>query len=187
MAQAALHRGAQVTVVAVNLPNLQSPDLAGMTVIPVTTAMELQQAMQSQFSQADITVMCAAVGDVRPRDYVAAKLPKASLPEALPLAPVPDIVAQLAQQKQPHQQLIGFAAQAGTMSEIITAAREKLVRKQLDAIVANAVHTPDTGFGANTNQGIFLHRDGRQQVTSVVSKLALGHQLWDFITDTKTH
>ncbi|MFN5854337.1 MAG: bifunctional phosphopantothenoylcysteine decarboxylase/phosphopantothenate--cysteine ligase CoaBC [Pseudanabaenaceae cyanobacterium] len=183
IAQSALHRGAQVTLVAANLANPQSPDLAGMEVIPVTTALELQEVMEDRFSQAEITVMCAAVGDVRPQNYIPTKLPKASLPETLPLARVPDIVAQLAKQKQSHQQLIGFAAQSGSTVEIITAAQEKLARKQLDAIVANAVNSNETGFGVDTNQGIFLHRDGRQEITPLVSKLALGHRLWNFLTE----
>jgi phosphopantothenoylcysteine decarboxylase/phosphopantothenate--cysteine ligase len=186
IAQAALHRGAKVTLVAANLANPHSPELAGMEVIPVTTARELQQIMEEQFSQADLIVMCAAVGDVRPQNYTAAKIPKADLPQDLPLVPIPDIVAQLAQRKQSHQQLIGFAAQVGSMTEIMAAARDKLARKHLDAIVANAVHRPETGFASETNQAIFLHRDGRQQTTALVSKLSLGHQLWDFLMEAES-
>ncbi|MEJ1935698.1 bifunctional phosphopantothenoylcysteine decarboxylase/phosphopantothenate--cysteine ligase CoaBC, partial [Nostoc sp. NIES-2111] len=110
LAQAALHRGAQVTLVH-GAANWDVP--LGVQAIPIISAEEMQQVMLEYLPNADIIIMSAAVADVKPKDYSTEKLPKRSLPRSLPLEPVPDIVAQLGQLKQPHQRLIGFAAQTG--------------------------------------------------------------------------
>jgi phosphopantothenoylcysteine decarboxylase/phosphopantothenate--cysteine ligase len=96
----------------------------------------------------------------------------------LPLQAVPDIVAELATLKQPHQRLIGFAAQTG---DIIPPALEKLHRKQLDAIAANPIDQPNSGFGSASNQAVFLDRHGRQQTIAPCSKLKMAHRLLDFV------
>jgi phosphopantothenoylcysteine decarboxylase/phosphopantothenate--cysteine ligase len=175
LAQAAWHRGANVTLVH-GLAHWDVP--SGIQAIPVISAEEMQQVMLEYLPHADVIVMSAAVADVKPRDYSTAKLPKRSLPQALPLEPVPDIVAQLAQLKQPHQILIGFAAQTG---DIITPAKEKLQTKKLDVIVANPIDQPDSGFGSNNNQAIFLDGQNHQLEIAQCSKLEMAHHLFDFV------
>jgi phosphopantothenoylcysteine decarboxylase/phosphopantothenate--cysteine ligase len=145
--------------------------------IAVTTAAEMHQTMLAQLPQADWVIMAAAVADVRPRDRAPEKLPKASLPDSLPLSPVPDIVAQLAQLKRPTQVLIGFAAQTG---EIELPALKKLQSKGLDAIVANPIDQPNSGFGSSFNQAVLLSRDGQKQVIPQSSKRHLAHSIFDF-------
>jgi phosphopantothenoylcysteine decarboxylase/phosphopantothenate--cysteine ligase len=178
LAQAALHRGATVTLVHAPMETGLLALVPQARRIPVTNADEMHKAMLTYLPEADWIVMAAAVADVRPADYHAEKLPKRSLPSSLALAPVPDIVADLSQHKQPHQKLIGFAAQTG---DILPPAQEKLQRKNLDAIVANPIDQPNSGFGSDQNQAIFLDAHGRKQVIPPCSKLALAHQLFDFV------
>jgi phosphopantothenoylcysteine decarboxylase / phosphopantothenate---cysteine ligase len=173
LAQAALHRGATVTLVHAPL----SPP-TGVRSVPIQTAAEMEQALRDQLPTADWLIMAAAVADVRPATYSAEKLPKRSLPTQLPLESVPDIVAELSLLKQPHQKIIGFAAQTG---DIVTPALEKLQRKRLDAIVANPVDQPDSGFGSDWNQAILLDRQGNQRAIEPCSKLTMAHQLFDFL------
>ncbi|MEH2150091.1 bifunctional phosphopantothenoylcysteine decarboxylase/phosphopantothenate--cysteine ligase CoaBC [Nostoc sp.] len=175
LAQAAFHRGANVTLVH-GPANWDVP--LGVQAIPVVSADEMQHVMVECLANADIIVMSAAVADVKPRDYSTEKLPKRSLPQALPLEPVPDIVAQLAELKQPHQILIGFAAQTG---DIVKPALEKLHNKKLDVIVANPIDRPDSGFGSDNNQAIFLDSQGNQVEIAPCSKLEMAHQLFDFV------
>jgi phosphopantothenoylcysteine decarboxylase/phosphopantothenate--cysteine ligase len=175
LAQAALHRGAKV--ILVHCPGSWDVPL-GVEAIPVITAEEMQGVMLKHLPSADIIIMSAAVADVKPKDYSSEKLPKRSLPENLPLAAVPDIVAELGNRKQPHQYLIGFAAQTG---DIITPAREKLQRKKLDAIVANPIDKVDSGFGSDNNQAVFLDRLGREVEIPACSKLEMAHYLFDFV------
>ena len=175
LAQAALHRGAKV--ILVHCPASWEVPL-GVEAIPVITSEEMQQVMLNQLPSADIIIMSAAVADVKPRDYSTEKLPKRSLPENLPLIPVPDIVAEIGNRKQPHQYLIGFAAQTG---DIVKPAREKLQRKKLDAIVANPIDQVDSGFGSDHNQAVFLDKEGRALEIPTCSKLEMAHYLFDFV------
>ncbi|MBD2136309.1 bifunctional phosphopantothenoylcysteine decarboxylase/phosphopantothenate--cysteine ligase CoaBC [Anabaena sp. FACHB-1237] len=175
LAQAALHRGAKVTLVhgAANWP---VP--LGVKGIAVMSAEEMQRVMLENMQDADMIIMSAAVADVKPRDYSSQKLPKRSLPENLPLVQVPDIIAQLSNHKQPQQILIGFAAQTG---DIITPALEKLQRKKLDAIVANPIDKIDRGFGSDNNEAVFLDKQGRKIEIPACSKLEMAHCLFDFV------
>ena len=175
LAQAALHRGAKV--ILVHCPASWEVPL-GVEAIPVITAKEMQQVMLNQLPNADIIIMSAAVADVKPRDYSTEKLPKRSLPENLPLISVPDIVAEIGNRKQPHQYLIGFAAQTG---DIVKPAREKLQKKKLDAIVANPIDQVDSGFGSDHNQAVFLDKSGREVEIPTCSKLEMAHYLFDFV------
>jgi phosphopantothenoylcysteine decarboxylase/phosphopantothenate--cysteine ligase len=179
LALAAQHRGARVSLVHGPIEsNLLATLPDQVQRVATVSAAEMHQAMLQQLPSADWIIMAAAVADVRPTDYHAEKLPKRSLPKSLMLAAVPDIVTELSQLKQPHQRLIGFAAQTG---EILAPALEKLQRKNLDAIVANPVDQPDSGFGSDQNQAVLCDRSGRQAVVPPCSKLQMAHQLLDFV------
>lgn len=178
LAQAAQHRGATVTLVHGPMEPDVLAGLQGIQRQPVVSAAEMHQAMLTAFSDADWTLMAAAVADVQPAAYSPHKLPKRDLPEALPLTAVPDIVADLSHHRQPHQRLIGFAAQTG---DIVPPALDKLRRKNLDAIAANPIDQPESGFGGDRNQAVLIDRWGRQVTIPLCSKLHLAHQIYDFI------
>jgi phosphopantothenoylcysteine decarboxylase / phosphopantothenate---cysteine ligase len=175
LAQAALHRGAEVTLVH-GPANLDIP--LGVEALPVNSAEEMQNTMVRCLPKADVIFMSAAVADVKPRDYSSEKLAKRSLPESLPLTKVPDIVAELSQLKNLNQKLIGFAAQTG---DIVTPALEKLLRKNLDAIVANPIDKADSGFGSDNNQAVFLDREGKRVDIPNCSKLEMAHCLLNLV------
>ncbi len=185
IAKAAIHRGASVVLVlAGDAPVSADKQLQ---VLRVRTSQEMHVAMQDSFAIADITIAAAAVGDVRAKLSSDRKLPKSELPLNLELAYIPDIVADLAKHKRPNHLLVGFAAQTGTEQEAIAAAKDKLERKQLDAIAANTVSGLDnhqnhqTGFGTDTNQATFIHKNGKTLSTPLCSKLELAHRLFDFL------
>ncbi|MBP5973618.1 bifunctional phosphopantothenoylcysteine decarboxylase/phosphopantothenate--cysteine ligase CoaBC [Brasilonema sp. CT11] len=174
-AQAALHRGASVTLI--HAPASWDVPL-GVQAIPVVSADQMRASMLEYLPNADMIIMSAAVADVKPREYSQQKLPKKLLPQALPLEPVPDIVGELARLKQPHQQLIGFAAQTG---DIVTPALEKLHSKNLDAIIANPIDEPDSGFGSDNNRAIFLDKQGQRIEIPPCSKLEMAHHIFYFL------
>jgi phosphopantothenoylcysteine decarboxylase / phosphopantothenate---cysteine ligase len=144
----------------------------------VVNAAQMQKALIAALPKADWIIMAAAVADVKPQHYATTKLPKHELPTALPLESVPDIVQELSRLKQPHQYLIGFAAQTG---EIVTPALDKLKRKGLDGIVANPIDLPDSGFGSDRNQAIFINAQGEQTPIPNCTKLMMAHRLLDLI------
>lgn len=180
LAEAALHRGANVILVHSIVGELS---LGGIKEVAVVSANEMHRAMLENFPEADIIVMAAAVADVKPAEYSREKLPKRSLPNSLPLVTVPDIVAELGKLKQPHQRLIGFAAQTG---DIITPALEKLRAKKLDVIVANPIDKVGAGFGSDMNEAVFLDIQGRLVEIESCSKLEMAHRLWDFLLRVET-
>jgi phosphopantothenoylcysteine decarboxylase / phosphopantothenate---cysteine ligase len=176
LAQAAVHRGASVKLVAGTLPD-GSID-GRIEKFPVVTSEEMQRELLAHFAAADLILMSAAVADVKPASYNVEKLPKQLLPTELQLVTVPDIIAKLSQLKQSHQKLVGFAAQTG---DIITPALEKLHRKQLDAIVANPVDLPDSGFGTDRNQAVLLKQSGTHIDIPSCTKLEMAHLILDNI------
>lgn len=176
LAQAAVYRGAQVTLVAGSLP--EGAIDPAIQIETVVSSDQMRDRLLGHFTSADFTIMTAAVADVKPASYSTHKLPKQQLPTELALAPVPDIIAELSKLKQPHQKIIGFAAQTG---DIVTPALEKLQRKNLDAIVANPVDLPDSGFGSDRNQAILLKASGERIEILPCSKLEMAHQILDNI------
>jgi phosphopantothenoylcysteine decarboxylase/phosphopantothenate--cysteine ligase len=176
LALAALHRGATVTLVHGPLEPTLLERLRGVHCIAVTSAQDMHRAMIAEFMTADYIFLAAAVADVAPATYAPHKLAKQDLPESLPLVSVPDIAADLGQRKQPAQKLIGFAAQTG---EIVPPALAKLERKRLDAIVANPIDLPDSGFGSDRNQAVMLFATGEKVAIAPTSKLLMAHHILD--------
>jgi phosphopantothenoylcysteine decarboxylase / phosphopantothenate---cysteine ligase len=176
LATAASHRGAEVCLI--QAADLQGPMDLPIETIDVVSAAQMQEALVSALPNADWIIMAAAVADVKPQHYAATKLPKHEFPTSLPLEAIPDIVQELSHLKQPHQCLIGFAAQTG---DIVAPALEKLKRKGLDGIVANPVDLPDSGFGSDRNQAIFIDAQGQQTPIPNCTKFIMAHRLLDLI------
>ena len=171
LSNAALHRGADVTLVR----GAASWDIPlGVKGITVDTAEEMRLKMLECLPDADLIIMSAAVADVKPKEYNFYKLPKTELPQALPLENVGDIISELANSKRDNQKLIGFAAQTG---DIVTPAREKLQRKNLDAIVANPIDEIGSGFGSDTNKAIYIDKKGKEIEIPMCSKLEMAHRI----------
>jgi phosphopantothenoylcysteine decarboxylase / phosphopantothenate---cysteine ligase len=178
LARAAAHRGAIVTLVHSNLADAPIDDNIAIEMVAVVTSEQMQYEMLDRFNTADLVIMSAAVADVKPASYNIEKIPKKLMPTALELVAVPDIIAELSRRKQPHQKLIGFAAQTG---DIITPALDKLQCKQLDVIVTNPIDLPDSGFGSDRNQAVLLKHNGDRVNILPCSKLEMAHQILDNI------
>ena len=136
LAEEAARRGADVTVVAANV---SLPRRSGIEYVDVETAAELAAACEERFEQADVLLMAAAVADYRPEHEHAGKLKKdhAGGELELRLVRTPDVLSTLATRRRPGQLLVGFAAEHGERA--LEYGREKLARKDLDAIVVNDV------------------------------------------------
>ena len=184
LATAAVHRGAQVFLVHGPIDShlrQTMPDPVDTTA--VVSAADMEAALMAQLNTADWIIMAAAVADMRPIAQVTGKLAKADLPNPLPLEPVTDIAAKLSAHKRADQTLIGFAAQTG---DIAAPALGKLKRKGLDAIIANPVDQPESGFGCDLNHGIFLDAQGRRVNLLPGSKLSMAHRIYDLLNSLPT-
>ena len=103
--------------------------------------------------------MAAAVSDYRPSEKAPQKLKKAAEATTVLLEPNPDILAALGEIKPPTQVLVGFAAETENLLEN---AKDKLVRKNLDFIVANDLSKKGSGFGCDTNEVKIIERKRRR-------------------------
>ena len=139
-------------VVLVSGPTALTPP-QGVEFVPVTTAQEMAEAVWSRFGKADICIMAAAVCDFRPTKTATGKIKKGSFNGVLELEPTPDILAELGRRKK-SQVLVGFAAETDDLEKN---AREKLLRKGLNFIVANDA----SAFDAETNCVAVIGGDGK--------------------------
>ncbi|MEO8966055.1 MAG: bifunctional phosphopantothenoylcysteine decarboxylase/phosphopantothenate--cysteine ligase CoaBC [Solirubrobacteraceae bacterium] len=165
LAAEAVRRGAQVTVVAANV-GLAAP--AGVRVLAVTTAAELQAACEAEFADTEVLLMAAAIADFRPATVALTKLKKDHGVPALELEPTTDVLGLLVQRRRPGQLLVGFAAEHG--SEAVRYGRGKLARKRLDAIVVNDIAQAGIGFDTPDNEVTILTATGRERHVARVDK-----------------
>lgn len=171
VAEAARDRGADV--VLVTGPTALTPP-AGVDVIPVTTAMELADALRRHLAWATVVVMAAAVADFRPTQQAAQKLKKRTHTTlSLELESAPDILAMLSAQRT-SQILVGFAAET---EHLVMHAKEKLIGKGLDLIVANDVTKEGAGFGSDNNAVTILSRAGCQKEIGLMPKRRLADEI----------
>lgn len=173
LAEAALARGAEVTVVAGS--TTQQPP-ANVRVIRALSAEEMRAAVMREIKDATVFIAAAAVSDYRPATRASAKIKKSAEKFTLELEPTPDILAEVARSKQNGLLVIGFAAET---NEVMAHAREKLVRKGLDAIVANDVTREGAGFDTETNIVTLITRSGATIELPLMSKLEAAHGILD--------
>jgi len=142
----ALH-GAQVVIVSGPVQvTIQHPSVS---IIQVQTAEEMYQETRKLFPSFDIGILAAAVADFTPDSQSPSKLKRGKGDLVLRLKPTHDIAAELGMKKSSKQLLIGFALE--TDNEIDNA-KNKLKRKNLDAIVLNSLNDKGAGFGTDTNR-----------------------------------
>ena len=174
IAQVALDRGAEVTILSANV-NL--PDPPGATVVRVESSKDLEIELNRHFHDTDLLVMAAAVADARPSQVGSEKLKKDSYRE-ISLIENPDLVAEISKQKQ-GQVIVGFAAET---SLNVAEANRKLLAKGLDLIYLNDVSMGEI-FGSDSTQGIFITADGEEIPVSKSNKATLAGQLLDLVID----
>jgi len=174
LAEAARDRGAQVTLVA-GITTVTLPD--GLRVVSVTSAEEMRRAVAEEVSNATIFVGAAAVSDYRAKNKSDTKIKKSAAEIELKLERTPDILGEVSKSRRNGQLVIGFAAET---NDLLKHAREKLIGKNLDAIVANDVSREDAGFDSENNAVMILVRDKETPVElPLMSKLDLAHRILD--------
>ena len=175
LAQAAVARGAQVTLVSANVA-LAEP--AGAEVVPVVSARQLRSAVLAAAEKADAVVMAAAVADFRPEARSEVKVKKAgSAPEPLRLTENPDVLRELAGTRRPGQVLVGFAAET---DHVLEHGRAKLAAKGCDLLVVNQVGG-GLAFGTADNEAVVLGADGTETAVPRGPKEALADVVWDLV------
>ena len=174
VADAAHRRGAEV--ILISGPTAMLPP-SGIDCQYVETAMEMREAIFEVFNHADIVIMTAAVADYRAQTVSSDKMKKKTDQLTIQLEKNPDIAQELGRRKA-HQILVGFAAETGNL---LNHARQKLVDKNLDLIVANDILAKGAGFEGDTNVVTLLNRDGTHEQLPLLPKREIADIILDRI------
>jgi phosphopantothenoylcysteine decarboxylase/phosphopantothenate--cysteine ligase len=170
VARAALQRGAEVTLIAANT---SLSDIEGVRIIKVESASQMLSSLESEFAQADILVMSAAVADARPSQIADMKIKKSDYTN-IALVENPDLLRTIAASKK-GQIIVGFAAET---SEDLQVASEKMDAKGADVLYLNDVSAGDI-FNSETTHGYILAKGKEPSKVSQTTKDTLAHQLLD--------
>jgi len=179
VAAEAADRGATVTLVS----TVGLPVPAGVAVVPVETAAEMQEAMERAANDHDVIVMAAAVADFRPAQVADGKIKKRDGTPQIVLEATPDILAGLGARKRVGQVLVGFAAET---DDLVANATAKLVAKHVDLIVANDVAKPGVGFEHDTNAVTLLRPDAKPVEIDLADKREVARAVIDAIVAIRT-
>ncbi len=176
LAQAAIDAGAVTTLVTG--PVTVTPPLRLANCVHVTSAQEMYEAVMERVKDADIFIATAAVADFRPARMAETKIKKSgSGVMTLELVKNPDIVATVAGQAvRPF--VMGFAAET---CDVEVYAREKLLNKKLDVIVANDVGAEGIGFNSDDN-AVQVYWCGGERRFEKMSKTQLSGALIELLS-----
>lgn len=153
IAQEAADRGAEVMVVMGSV-SIAPPD--NVKVIKAVSAAEMHLAVTQHIDEATVFIGAAAVADYRPKFAAESKIKKTEQNTlTIELEPTVDILSEVAHNRAPGLLVVGFAAET---NDVISYARGKLERKNLDMIVANDVTEVGAGFGSDDNKAAILTR-----------------------------
>jgi phosphopantothenoylcysteine decarboxylase/phosphopantothenate--cysteine ligase len=171
LAEAARDAGAQVVLIA---GPVQLPTPSGVSRLDVVSAQDMLAASLEHTATADIFIAAAAVADYRAASIADHKIKKTAGQDGLTLELVrnPDIVATVAS-GTPRPFVVGFAAETRDTEHY---ARDKLLRKNLDMIIANDVSQPGIGFNSDDNAVIALWDSGETSFPAM-HKRQLARQL----------
>ena len=177
IAEAALRRGANVTLVS-GPTSLVPP--AGASLSRVTSASEMHDAVMHNLVGKQIVIKAAAVADYAPAASAPRKIKKEQVSElTLTFEKTPDILESISK-ASPKPFVVAFAAETDAVE---ANAREKLLRKKADLIVANDVADPSIGFDSDQNEVLVIARDGKSTKIGKAPKLTIANRILDLVVE----
>ena len=172
IATEAVYRGANVTLVS-GPTSIKPP--YGVNLINVKTTEEMYTEVTKDFQNFDIVIKAAAVADYKPKSYSEQKIKKVSSDVTIEFVKNFDILKKLGEMKK-HQILVGFAAES---NDLLSNAQSKLIKKNLDYIVANDITS--TGFATDDNKVTILRPQGDPINLELMSKRSVARELFNII------
>ena len=178
LATCAMLRGAKVTLVT-GPTNLKRPPF--VTVVEITSAQEMFDAVTCHADEQDVIIKAAAVADYTPAVVSDEKVKKADGELQIDLKRTQDILKHLGEHKKANQFLCGFSMETENMLEN---SRKKLTKKNLDMIVANNLKVAGAGFGTDTNVVTLITKDSELEL-DIMSKTDVANRILDEIMNRK--
>jgi phosphopantothenoylcysteine decarboxylase / phosphopantothenate---cysteine ligase len=175
LAREAWLRGGDVTLVT---GPSHLPDLPGVHMVWVETAVEMLEAVRDHRPEADLTIFAAAVSDYRPAEVAREKWKREDSDgnRSIPLVANPDVSRETSGLRKEGSVTVGFALETERLEE---RARRKLEEKGFDLIVANDPGEEGSGFDVSTNRVTLLHADGEEEALPLLDKHAVARAILD--------
>ena len=174
LARAAHQRGAKVTLISG--PTKIPPPPADQ-IIYVRTALEMYRAVMEHYEKATVILKAAAVADYRPKAEAREKIKKDKGMPGIELTRNPDIIAAIGAKKR-KSILVGFAMET---QDLLANARQKLLKKNMDMIVANSLREKGAGFETDTNIITIIDRNGKTIALEKMTKIDAAHRILDHV------
>jgi len=178
LAEAALRRGARVLLIS-GPTSLTPPGAAEVTQVESTD--EMRNTVLKLLPQASVVIKTAAVSDYRPKAEASHKMKRKGA-MTLELEATPDILKEISLKKS-SQIVVGFAAET---ENVLENARQKLVAKNLDAIVVNDVSREGVGFDSDRNAVTIITRDEVVEVPET-TKWEVAQRVLDQVVRLRQH
>ena len=123
--------------------------------IKITSTNDMFEVVKNNFKDCDFIIKAAAVSDYTPVQVFDKKVKKQDGNLTIEFQRTQDILKYVGDNKTDKQKVIGFAAETNNLIEY---AKEKIVKKNLDFIVANDISKKDIGFGSDDNEVYIIDR-----------------------------
>lgn len=179
LAVMAARRGADVTLISG--PSLL-PTPRRVKFIPVSTALEMKDAVMKLSKKSTVIIKAAAVADYRPTVALDSKIKKSKERLTIHLEKNPDIIAELGRKKGDCI-LVGFSMET---EDLIKNSRAKLLSKKLDMIVANDLNERGAGFQSDTNAVVIIDAEGRVEKLPLMSKMEVADRILERVKNIIT-
>ena len=178
LAKVAANRGANVLLISGKV-NLDVPH--HVKIINIISAKDMFEVIKKEFNNYDIIIKSAAVADYRPKFYNENKIKKKENELNIELEKTDDILKFLGENKKNGQILIGFSMET---TNVIENSKEKLIKKNLDMIVANNLKDKGAGFGTDTNKVTLITKNENKELP-LMSKEEVGNEIFNEILSWK--
>jgi phosphopantothenoylcysteine decarboxylase/phosphopantothenate--cysteine ligase len=178
LANSAKNMGAEVVLITTK--EVEAP----FKVVKVKSALDMQKAVNEEFTTSDIIIMSSAVADYRIKNYSEQKMKKTSNETlTLELVKNPDILQELCNRRSENSKpvIVGFCAES---ENLLSNAREKINKKGCDYLVANDISRKDIGFSVDENEVLVLDKNGEITKLEKAPKTVIARQILEKIVLT---
>jgi len=161
LARNAMLRGAEVVLI---VGNVSADIVKGAKVVKVQSTQDMYQAVMDNLSEVDYVIKAAAPADYRVEESTDKKIKTEKV--TLNLVKNVDIAKEVGKIKG-DKKLVIFAAET---EDLINYAKNKLLAKNADMVVANDVSRKGVGFEGDTNDVTIITKSGKEINSGLVSK-----------------
>ncbi len=172
VAKAAMHRGAEVTLVKAHT---EVPAPMFVRCVETESAEDMFREVARLAPEQDFIIKAAAVADYTPLETADQKIKKSDDALSIPLKRTTDILQYLGQHRAEHQMICGFSMET---EHVLENSRKKLLSKNCDMICANSLNAADAGFGVDTNRITMITKEDTTELP-LLSKEEAAHRILD--------